>query len=98
MRPILIATAAALFATGAAFAADPVVPPPPETSPVITMPASAAPGETCAAMVTRVKAMTLPADPAKAQSARAEIRAADEANDDASCRSHVQNALAIMGG
>ena len=98
MRLIATAAAAGLFVMGAAFAADPVVPPEPATQPVITMPISAAPGETCAAMITRAKAMTLPSDPARAQEARAELKAADDANDDATCRQHVRTALNLMSG
>ncbi|HXC55664.1 MAG TPA: hypothetical protein VNU97_10225 [Rhizomicrobium sp.] len=96
MKTILAASAVLLFAT-TAFAADPVVPPPPQTSPVITMPASAAPGETCARLIARAKGTTLPADAARAATARSEIAAADAANDDATCRLHAKNALDAMG-
>jgi hypothetical protein len=93
----LALAAAALALNAAAAFADPVVPPEPQTHPVITMPVSAAPGETCAQLITRAKAATLPSDPDRAQTARAEIKAADESGDDATCRTHVQAALDAMG-
>src|ERR1700685_1414641 len=81
MRTLLLAGAAALFAT-AAFAADPVAPPPPDNGQVITMPVSAAPGETCASLMTKAKGMTLPSDAGKAKYVRNELAAADASNDD----------------
>ncbi len=100
MKMILAACAATMIATGA-FAAEPTSNPPAPASDAsgpVTMPVSAAPGETCAAMITRARGMTLPSDPAKAQSIRDEIAAADAAGDDAACRAHMQTALNELGG
>jgi len=96
MKLLLAGATATLFAT-AAFGADPVAPPPPpNTGQVITMPISAAPGETCAQMIAHVRTMPPPADAAKAEQARDELKAADAANDDASCRAHVRTAMDAM--
>ena len=97
MRTLFLGCAATLFAT-AAFAADPVPPPAPANGQVITMPVSAAPGQTCAALMTQAKAMTLPSDAGKAKYVRDELAAADKANDDATCRSHANNALNVLNG
>jgi hypothetical protein len=95
---LLIAGAACALLAAAASAADPVVPPPPpNTGQVITMPVSAAPGETCAQMIARVRTMPPPTDATKAEQARDELKAADAANDDASCRAHVHTAMDAMG-
>ncbi|MBL6854306.1 MAG: hypothetical protein ISS15_11915 [Alphaproteobacteria bacterium] len=70
-----------------------------DTAPgAVTMPASAAPSESCAAMITRARGMTMPSDTAKAATARSEITAADAAGDDAMCRRHAQAALNALGG
>jgi hypothetical protein len=97
MRLFLAGAACALFAT-AAFSQPVPPPPPPNTGQVITMPVSAAPGETCAQMIARVRTMPPPADATKAEQAREELKAADAANDDASCRAHVRTAMDAMGG
>ncbi|HJW42453.1 MAG TPA: hypothetical protein VJ476_14645 [Rhizomicrobium sp.] len=97
MRIILAAAAATIFAT-AAFAADPVAPPAPVTKPVITMPASAAPPDTCAQMIVKARAMTLPSDATKAKSVRDELAAADAANNDTTCKAHANNALNLLSG
>jgi hypothetical protein len=94
---ILAAAAATMLAT-AAFAADPVAPPAPVTKPVATMPASAAPPDTCAQMIVKARAMTLPTDATKAKSVKDELAAADAANDDATCKTHANNALNILSG
>jgi hypothetical protein len=96
MKLALAGAACALLATAAY--ADPVVPPPPpNTGEVITMPASAAPGETCAQLIAHVRTLPPPSDATKAQLARDELKAADAANDDASCRAHVRTAIDALG-
>jgi hypothetical protein len=96
MKLLLAGATALLFVTAAA--ADPIAPPPPNTGQVITMPASAAPGETCAQLIARVRTLPPPADAEKAQLAQDELKAADAANDEATCRTHVRNAMDAMSG
>jgi len=70
-----------------------------DTAPgAVTMPASASPGLSCADMITKARGLTTPSDATKAKTVRDEIAAADAAGDDATCRSHAQNALKLMGG
>ncbi len=97
MKLFLMAAAAAMFAT-AAFAADPVAPPAPDPAKPETMPASAVPPQTCAQMITQARGMALPGDAAKAQQIRAELAAADAANNDATCKSHANTALNLLSG
>ncbi|MEI9993838.1 MAG: hypothetical protein WDM91_04530 [Rhizomicrobium sp.] len=106
MKIILAACTAAFLAT-AALAAGPgdgmapagQTPPTGDTAPANSLPASATPSTTsCADMITQARGMALPSDPDKARLVRDEIAAADDAGDDATCRSHEQNALNAMGG
>ena len=102
--------ATAAFAAGPGDAMAPAGKPTPattDTTPAATdaapaansLPASATPTTlSCADMITKARGMTLPPDATKAQSAREEIKAADESGDDATCRSHAQNALSLLGG
>jgi hypothetical protein len=97
MKLILTTCAAALLAT-AAFAADPMAPPmEPATKPATT-PANTAMPESCADMMARARAMTMPSDATKAQTVKDELAAADDAGDDATCRTHATNAISTLSG
>lgn len=101
---MILAAATALMLGTAAFAAEgdtmaPAGQPTTTDAPANSLPASATPtATTCADLITQARGMKLPADPAKAKSIQDEIAAADDAGDDATCRTHAQNALTGLSG
>ena len=97
MKLILAACTATLLAT-AAFAAEPMAPPAPAGTGTMATPAMATAPEACSDMITRARAMPVPSDPDKAKMAKDELAAADDAGDDATCKTHATNALGAMGG
>jgi hypothetical protein len=91
MRNVLLTAAAAVLMSGsAAWAADPATPASDDSA-----------STSCADMMTKAKAMPAPSDATKAKTANDEMAAADtalKAGDETTCKSHMQNAMAAMGG
>jgi hypothetical protein len=89
MKLVLAACAAAMTITGAIAAES-------------TTPASGTTAvATCADMITKAKAMAMPTDAAKAKAVADELAAAQTAQtsgDEATCKTHVTNAMNAMGG
>jgi hypothetical protein len=89
MKLVLAACAVAMTITGAIAAGS--------TTPVADTTAPA----TCADMLTKAKAMAMPSDATKAKAVADELAAAQTAQtagDEATCKSHVTNAMSAMGG
>jgi hypothetical protein len=62
------------------------------------VPASVLPASSCADLIAMARSLVMPSDATKAKLASDEIKAADAAGDDATCRTHVQKALGMLGG
>jgi hypothetical protein len=89
MKLVLAACAVAMTITGAIAAES--------ATPASSVPAAA----TCADLMTKAKAMAMPTDATKAKAVADELAAAQTAQtagDEATCKSHVTNAMSAMGG